>query len=200
MKSTCTDTTLLGSFLENHDNARFPSLTSDISLDKNAIAFAILQDGIPIIYEGQEQHYSGNTANCREAVWLSEYSTTSTFYRFIAAVNQIRNQAVYKDPSYLTYKAYPVYSDSSTIIMRKGSAGYQIIGVFSNLGASGASYTLTVSASATGFTASQALVEVLSCMAYTADSSGNLAVSMASGLLRVFYPKAPLVGSGVCSL
>lgn len=49
MKNDCLDTTLLGSFLENHDNPRFPSYTSDYSLDKNAIAFAMLQDGIPIV-------------------------------------------------------------------------------------------------------------------------------------------------------
>jgi alpha-amylase len=48
MKSDCSDTTLLGSFMENHDNARFPSLNSDLSLAKNAIAFTILADGIPI--------------------------------------------------------------------------------------------------------------------------------------------------------
>lgn len=48
MKDTCSDTTLLGSFLENHDQPRFASLTQDFSLAKNAIAFSILQDGIPI--------------------------------------------------------------------------------------------------------------------------------------------------------
>lgn len=48
MKSTCADTTLLGSFMENHDVARFASVTSDFSLAKNAIAFTILADGIPI--------------------------------------------------------------------------------------------------------------------------------------------------------
>jgi hypothetical protein len=48
MKDTCSDTTLLGSFLENHDQPRFASYTSDYSLAKNAIAFSILQDGIPI--------------------------------------------------------------------------------------------------------------------------------------------------------
>lgn len=48
MKSDCADTTLLGSFMENHDNPRFPSYTSDMSLAKNAIAFTILADGIPI--------------------------------------------------------------------------------------------------------------------------------------------------------
>lgn len=83
--------------------------------------------------------------------------------------------------------------------MRKGDTGYQIISVFNNQGAGGGSYTLTLSSSATGFTASQALIEVMSCTVYTTDLSGNLAVAMASGLPRVFYPKAQLTGSGICS-
>jgi alpha-amylase len=83
--------------------------------------------------------------------------------------------------------------------MRKGATNYQIIGVFTNLGASGSSYTLTLTSAETGFTASQALIEVMGCTAHTTDSSGNLAVAMASGLPRIFYPKAGLVGSGICS-
>lgn len=83
--------------------------------------------------------------------------------------------------------------------MRKGDTGYQIISVFSNLGASAASYTLNLASSATGFTANQDLVEVMSCTSYTTDSSSNLAVKMANGLPRVFYPKAQLTGSGICT-
>ena len=82
--------------------------------------------------------------------------------------------------------------------MRKGDAGYQIIGVFSNLGAGGSSYTLTLPSSDTGFTDSESVVEVLSCTSYTTDSSGNLNVAMAGGLPRVFYPAAQLSGSGIC--
>mgnify|MGYP001577850389 FL=1 len=103
------------------------------------------------------------------------------------------------DASYLTYKAYPTYSDGSTIVLRKGNTGYQIVSVFSNQGASGSAYTLTMSSTETGFTANEALIEVMSCTAYTTDSSGNLAVSMASGLPRVFYDTAQLTGSGICS-
>lgn len=92
--------------MENHDNPRFPSLTQDFSLAKNAIAFTILADGIPIIYEGQEQHYDGGgTPNQREAIWLSDYSTTAELYTHIASLNQIRNQAIFKDAGYLLYKA-----------------------------------------------------------------------------------------------
>ncbi|CZT09340.1 hypothetical protein WAI453_003201 [Rhynchosporium graminicola] len=201
MKSTCADTTLLGSFMENHDVTRFASVQGDFSLAKNAIAFTMLADGIPIIYEGQEQHYSGGEVPYnRDAVWFSKYLTTSTLYTWISQINQIRNQAIYKDPTYLTYKAYPTFSDANTIVMRKGFTNYQIIGVFSNLGANGGAYTINLNSAATGFTANQQVVEIGGCTTYTVDGSGNLAVKMASGLPRIFYPRAPLVGSGVCRL
>lgn len=70
----CKDATLLGTFFENHDNPRFPSATKDLSLVKNAMAFTIMSDGIPIVYQGQEQHYEGgDDPGCREALWLSGY-------------------------------------------------------------------------------------------------------------------------------
>nr|AAN75021.1 alpha-amylase precursor [Lipomyces starkeyi] len=199
LKSECTDTTLLGSFLENQDNPRFPSYTSDESLIKNAIAFTMLSDGIPIIYYGQEQGLNGgNDPYNREALWLTGYSTTSTFYKYIASLNQIRNQAIYKDDTYLTYQNWVIYSDSTTIAMRKGFTGNQIITVLSNLGTSGSSYTLTLSN--TGYTASSVVYEILTCTAVTVDSSGNLAVPMSSGLPKVFYQESQLVGSGICSM
>ncbi|TVY38919.1 Alpha-amylase A type [Lachnellula occidentalis] len=199
MKSTCSDTNLLGSFLENHDVARFPSYTSDLSLTKNAIAFTVLTDGIPIVYEGQEQHFSGTgDPSSREAVWLSGYPTDSTFYTWIASLNQIRNQIIYLDPSYVTYKANPIYSDSQNIAMRKGNTGFPMISVFTNKGASGSS-SITLSSTDTGFNSSQALVEVMGCTDATTDSSGNLAVTLTNGLPGVFFPKSLLTGSGICS-
>ncbi|KAL2066610.1 hypothetical protein VTL71DRAFT_2681 [Oculimacula yallundae] len=199
MKSTCTDTTLLGSFMENHDVKRFAAVTQDYSLAKNAIAFTILADGIPIIYEGQEQHYNGGDVPYnRDAIWYSGYPTTSILYTFISAINQIRTQAISKDATYLTYKAYPTFSDANTIVMRKGFTNYQIIGVFSNLGQNGGSYSITLSSGATGFTAGMLVVEVTTCTVYTVDGNGGLAVKMAGGLPRVFYPKSQLAGSGIC--
>jgi len=84
--------------------------------------------------------------------------------------------------------------------MRKGYDGYQIVGVFSNLGSGGSSYTLTLTSGETGFGDEETIVEILSCTVVTADGSGDLEVSMAEGLPRVFYPEAQLVGTGVCSL
>jgi alpha-amylase len=197
-KSLAKDTSLYGSFLENHDQARFPSLTSDMSLVKNAIAFTMLKDGIPIVYQGQEQHYSGTgTPNQREAIWLSGFSTTSTLYTFITAMNKLRSRAIAQDSTYLTYQAYPVYTDSNAIAMRKGYAGYQVVGVYTNVGSSG-SKSVTLTTSMTGFTASMSVIDIVGCTAYTADSSGSLSLTLTNGLPKVLYPTARLSGSGIC--
>ena len=219
IKSSCKDSTLLGSFVENHDVARFPSLTSDLALDKNAIAFTMLADGIPIIYQGQEARYSGGSdpAN-REALWLSGYSSSSPLYGFIALTNQIRNWAIFKDANYLNYKAYPIYSDTTTITMRKGFDNFQIIGVFSNKGVNGAGYFQTIPS--TGFAAGSTIVEIYGCTTVVAGSDGGIGVSMGQGaakvtypfpfdqdlwgrsadrrVTQVFYPADALRGSGIC--
>ncbi|ESZ90168.1 glycoside hydrolase family 13 protein [Sclerotinia borealis F-4128] len=204
MKSTCSDTTLLGSFLENHDVARFPSYTSDLTLAKNAIAFTILADGIPIIYQGQEHHLaSSSVPSNREALWLlsSPYSpTTPPLSIHIASLNQIRNQAIYIDPTYVTYKAYPIYSNAHTIVMRKGYAGKQIIGIFSNKGSAAGNYTVALTGAQTGFAGGVQVVEVLACETMVTDGGGGLGVVVRGGLPRVYYGRAGLVGSGVCGL
>lgn len=79
------------------------SYTPDMSRAKNVLAFLFLTDGIPIVYAGQEQHYSGsNDPYNREPVWWSSYSTSSELYKFIATTNKIRKLAISKDSTYLT--------------------------------------------------------------------------------------------------
>lgn len=193
IKANFKDSTLLGTFTENHDNPRFPSKTSDIVLAKNAIAFGMLADGIPIVYEGQEQHYAGgNVPNNREPLWSSGYNTKSDLYKLVAVVNQIRNHAVATDSSYLSYKAWPIYSDTTTIAMRKSS----VVGVFSNKGANGASYQQNIPN--TGFTAGQSVVEVLGCSAVQAGNGGTINVQMGQGAPKIFVTKDALKGSGIC--
>ncbi|RWA12494.1 hypothetical protein EKO27_g2602 [Xylaria grammica] len=192
-------TNTFGSFIENHDNPRFPSLTSDIALAKNVIAFTILMDGIPIIYQGQEQHFSGgDDPNNREVLWTSNYATNNDLYPWIQKLNQIRNQAIYVDGQYVSYQAWPMSPDSRTIALRKGFAGAQIVSVHTNVGANGGSHDVSLSSDYTGFTANQALTEVMSCTSVTTDGSGKLSFSQGPET-KVFFPTAKLNGSGVCS-
>lgn len=47
-RQSCNNTYVLGSFIENHDMPRFASYNSDMALAKNAMAYIILNDGIPL--------------------------------------------------------------------------------------------------------------------------------------------------------
>ena len=200
MKYTCSDTTLLGSFTENHDNPRLASFTSSITRIKNAIAFQMLSDGIPIIYQGQEQKFSGGVVPTnREALWTSGYSRDAKLYIHIQKLNQIRSWAIFLDSEYVTFKATPTAISDTAIVMRKGNTGKQIVGVFNNWGPD-YSGTVTVSSAASGFTDNLQVMEVLSCTSMSADSRGNLGLTITSGQAQVLYPSASLAGSGVCNL
>ena len=179
IRSSCKDLTLLGSFVENHDNPRFPSLTRDTALDKNVIAFTILTDGIPIIYQGQEQSYSGgNDPYNRESIWTADYSTKGSLYSFIGSLNQVRNQEIYKTPDYVTDPSSTIYSDKNNIAMRKGA----IVGVYTNNGANSSDYNLTLSG--TGYNANSTVVDILDCLNVTVGANGNITIAMSAGLPR----------------
>lgn len=45
--SGCNDTTVLGTFAENHDMPRFASQNEDMALAKNVMTYVLLNDGIP---------------------------------------------------------------------------------------------------------------------------------------------------------
>lgn len=61
---------ILGSFMDNHDNARFLSHTSNWAAFKSAITFAMTARGIPFFYYGDEQGFNGgNDPANRESLW-----------------------------------------------------------------------------------------------------------------------------------
>ncbi|CAJ0851724.1 19989_t:CDS:2 [Entrophospora sp. SA101] len=53
------DTSVLGNFIDCHDKPRLQHLTSDQVLIRNVLTFVLLFDGIPIVYQGTEQGFSG---------------------------------------------------------------------------------------------------------------------------------------------
>lgn len=59
------------SFSENHDNPRLPSIISDPTLVKSCITWSFVNDGVPVLYYGQEASYNGgNDPMNREAYVL----------------------------------------------------------------------------------------------------------------------------------
>ncbi|KAK0656422.1 glycoside hydrolase superfamily [Cercophora newfieldiana] len=199
LKNSALDTSLYGSFLENHDVGRFGYFTSDLSRAKNAIAFTFLKDGIPIVYQGQEQGFRGAGVPLnREALWLSGYDTSTELYAWIARLNRVRSWVIAQDERYLTYRAHVVFSDANRIVLRKGYDGNQVVSVYTNLGETGSAGAVTLAREASGFGAGQGVVDVMSCEEFTVGADGSLGVAIVRGLPRVLYPAARLAGSGIC--
>lgn len=198
VQAQCKDPTVLGSFMENHDNPRFPNATTDIVLAANAISFTMLTDGIPIIYYGQEQHdMGGQDPQNRVALWSYSYNQDTTLYKLITKLNAVRTNAISVNEAYSSSLSQVIYTDPNTLALRKGPAGSAIVGVFSNLGSTNATdYTLEINGAYTGYTAGSSVTEVLTCTKVTVSSSGGISVPMSGGQPKVFYPTQNL--NGLC--
>lgn len=195
---SCPDASQLGTFSENHDITRFASLNGDMALAKNVLTFTMLTDGIPVVYQGQEQHYnaqggSGSEGSPypwnREAVWLSGYNTDAELYVLTKQLNAARHVAITNDGNYVTTQNEHIYAELHTMAMKKGD----LLTIVTNDGSSGAAWTLSVPLA---FTADTPVTEVLTCETLTTASDGTLAVPMSGGLPRVYYPTALLTSCG----
>jgi alpha-amylase len=94
VSSTFPDPAALGTFIDNHDNARWLSVKNDQTLLTNALAFTILSRGIPILYYGTEQAYAGgNDPANREDLWRSGFNTNTNMYQVIKKLTAARKAA-----------------------------------------------------------------------------------------------------------
>ncbi|CAN8102346.1 unnamed protein product [Discula destructiva] len=189
-------TSRMGVFLENHDQKRFANFNGDMALVKNAVAFTMLMDGIPIIYQGQEQHFSGGgDPDNRHGLWSSGYRTDTELYRTIGRLNRIRSLAIEQDQAYTPFQASPIWSDNDTVAMKKA----QVVSVLTNLGVGPTSYNISLPASGTGYSAGQEIVDLFApgCPRYTTASNGELTFEMTSAP-KVFYPATRLGASDLC--
>ncbi|KAM0715770.1 hypothetical protein Q7P37_008284 [Cladosporium fusiforme] len=194
----CNDPTTMGSFSENHDVSRFASITDDLALAKNVLTYTMLSDGIPVIYQGQEQHQSGDVKGYfnREALWEYGYNTTHPLYLHVQALNAIRHHAVQTSFEYTTFNQYAIYSGKGAIAFRKGNDDTQIITVLTNDGQGAPKHDLDVPN--TGFKSDLSVTDILSCETYTVGEAGVITLQMTHGEPQVLYPSDLLYGSGLC--
>jgi len=192
----CHNVTNMGAFAENHDLPRIASLVPDEQLAANIIAYQIVGDGIPQMYQGQEQHATGNYSPYnRAALWTTGYHTDAPLYKLTGTLNNLRNHAISIDNRYVTSLSSQLYIDQSTIALRKGPDGVQIVSVLSNQGNNMKDYTLVIPGA---FTEGQQAIEVTTCQKITATAGGNITVSMSKGEPRVFFPVFNMNNSGLC--
>ncbi|KAL4993634.1 glycoside hydrolase superfamily [Aspergillus recurvatus] len=165
------DPSALGTFLDNHDNARWLNAKNDKSLLKNPLAYVVLARGIPIVYYGTEQGYAGgNDPANREDLWRSNFSTDADLYKAISLLSAARKAAgglADNDHVHL-YVAESVYAWSR--------AGGDLIVVTSN-GGSGSEAKPCFDSKKPGGTWKNTFGEGT----VTADDGGQICVSISNG-------------------
>ncbi len=183
--ANCQDSTLLGTFTENQDQPRIASFTSDLAQQKNALAFSLMSDGIPIVYYGAEQRFSGvQDPDNREALWLTGYDTTQPLYQMIASINAVRNTIsslatyTYWSP-YWTYKTKIVLSKDDVLVLRKGY-DHSALALVTNQG-SNASQIGPYAIGDTNWLEGDEILEVLGCTTMTVGPWGEVNITMPPG-------------------
>lgn len=169
------DVNLLGTFIDNHDNPRFLNSQSSWTLYKNALAMTLFTSGIPIIYYGSEQGYSGGAdpAN-RESMWPN-YNTNSELYVFIKTLVETR-------------KTHKIYASSQ--VQRYATDNFyafsrgDVLTCLTNSGGSTVSYTITYLPYAIG----EVVCNVLVAGDCATVTSSGLTVTLTSGLPKVYVP------------
>ncbi|KAJ6498118.1 glycoside hydrolase family 13 protein [Mycena vitilis] len=186
----CKDVTVLGLFMENHDNPRLGSLTTDMARLKNFAALNVFGDGMPIVYYGQEQALTGSYDPMnREALWLTGYSTTGNLVPTFTVLNKLRNHLVKGTPSsFLTKAGVWTLLNSNVISVRRGN----VVLVITNSGDG-----VVIEVLIDGFGAHLDLVEILTCGTLHTDGKGKVSVPL-RGEPMVLYPKALLSKSTIC--
>jgi glycosidase len=198
-------TKALVNFIDNHDVPRFLFASNgDKAALRNALSLLYTEDGIPDLYYGTEQDFSGgNDPANREVLWTTGFPTDGATFTHIAKLARIR-------------KAYLALRRGDTkVVWSTGDAGTQDdAGIFAFERAGGDAgtgpYALVIqntndfqasstSHSGTVMQTSQPpnaeLVDVLDPqqMHYAVDGSGKLQVSVPAQQTLVLVPAAQVV-------
>lgn len=129
------DPSVLGTFVDNHDNARFLSSQSDYQLYKGALTYVLMGAGIPIVYYGSEQGFAGgNDPNNREPLWSAGFDTSHELYKYIATVNAARAGMDKSSPEVQRY------ADDSFYAFTRGD----VFVALTNVGSSGAGVSRSI--------------------------------------------------------
>lgn len=177
------DVNVLTNFLDNHDQPRLASQAGDDEVrDKNAVAFLMFTSGIPMVYYGFEQRFTGAAdPDNRETMWTSGYSTDTTLYQYIAQLHEIRELAstVTDKATYFSSNVAVLGTSNEYLALERGP----VVVVVSNVGAAGTSDSFAVTGSQ--FASGDAIVDLIDCTAATVGDSGAFTSPSSNGEARV---------------
>lgn len=128
------DPSLVGTFIDNHDNPRFLTLRNDLVAYQAALTYVLYSEGIPIIYYGTEAALDASNGP-REILWPTGYNLNSEMAQFLTTVVTFRKKA-----QVWQYPQIQRYSDDSFYAFTRGDTFVAL----TNVGNGGASQQRTI--------------------------------------------------------
>jgi len=171
------DPDALGTFVDNHDNARFLSFQSDATLYHNALTLVLTTRGIPVIYYGSEQGFhGGNDPANREVMW-GHYDTSADSYKLIATIIAHRKAStLYGDKQIQRYATdtFYAFTRGDTLVC------------LTNVGSNGGDVTQNITYQP--FPDGTVLCDVLDETVCVTVTGGAVSVTLNGGRPRVLFP------------
>jgi glycosidase len=197
----------LVNFMDNHDVARFLFDKPSVAALHNALAFLLTEQGIPCIYYGTAQQFSGgNDPTNREPLWWSGYDTTNETFSHIRHLIDIRKAYAPLRRGDMTVRWSSTHTqmeqDAGMLAFERTLGGKTVLVVINTSDLK----TSETSSSAQGgapmmvsFPPGTKLAEVYSgdpAATATVDSAGGLTVSVPSRGVKIFVPQGDVVALG----
>jgi len=173
------DPSVIGTFLENHDNPRFLNIQSDVQLYKSGLTYTLMCQGIPIIYYGAEQGFNGGAdPNNREPLWPTNYNTNSDLYQYIQKLINFR-----KTQKFQSLDQVQRYADDNFYAFTRGSS---ILVATTNVGTNGPTVTRTITYQP--WTDGTKLCNLFYPTDCITVQNGSFQIVLLHGESKVFYP------------
>ncbi len=196
-------TKALVNFLDNHDVPRFLyDAAGDTAALRNAMALMLTEDGIPCLYYGGEQEFSGgNDPANREILWTTKYDETGETFQHFSRLAKIRAAylALRRGDTNVVYATPHVAQEADAGIFAFERGGGDAPGAYAlvvlNTNANKSSTTGDVNAMAVTAAPNTALVDVLdpAQTTYAVASDGTLRVQVPAQSAMILVPQDQVV-------
>lgn len=195
----------LVNFIDNHDVPRFLFASNgDAQALHNALTLLFTEDGIPNLYYGTEQDFSGgNDPANREVLWNANFATNGATFTHIAKLARLRKAyvALRRGDTKVLWSTNDVGTEDDAGILAfersggdAGANAYALVVLNTNDFKASATHG-SGGAMQTTFGAGQTLVDVLdpAHAKYTTDSSGKLDLTVPPQRAMVLVPQQQVV-------
>jgi glycosidase len=185
-------------FLDNHDVPRFLYDKPSVPALQTALAYLFFEEGIPDVYYGTEQEYSGgNDPRNREDLSRSEYSTQTPTFKWISRIAKLRKAYPALRRGEMTFRYSTEHTgdeqDSGVLAFERATDKQTVLVAINVSDAKTSQTSFGNTDMHTGFAAGTALVDVLSGEQVTVGAEGALRLELGPRQTRLLVPSEQVV-------